>query len=132
MSALSIIPRGLKLVMDTCLCVGIDGIGVGVNAYRTLTSGCPPQFLSIFYNILYYVILSSLPLEPRAIDSASVSPQIPLWIPCLHLLAIGNMSELPCPPGTYLGAEDLDSGPHTCVANTVLTESSRQSKFPHL
>lgn len=74
MSALSIIPRGLKLVMGTCLCVGIDGIGVGVNAYRRLTSGCPPQFFSIFYNILYYVILSSLPLEPRATDSASVSP----------------------------------------------------------
>lgn len=83
------------------------------------------SIFSIFYNILYYVILSSLPLEPRAIDSASVSPQIPLWIPCLHLLARGNMSELPCPPGTYLGAEDLNSGPHTCGANTVLTESSR-------
>lgn len=51
----------------------------------------------------------------------TLSPPSNCWITSkLHY------KQTPCPPGSHVGAGDLDSGPHACMTGTLHTEPSLQ------
>lgn len=52
-------------------------------------------------------------LNSELADSASLAGWIAMESPCLHLLSTKIIDKLSCLPHIYLGAKNLNSGPHT-------------------
>lgn len=93
-----------------CVC----GAGACVWAYRYAAVGC--------LHLIHQERVSQW--NPELTNSAGLTSQLALETPCLCRLRAGFMGGQLCPCASYLGSEELNSGPHPCTTNTLNTELS--------
>lgn len=66
-------------------------------------------------------------LSSELTDLVNLVSLLVLGIPCLYFLCAGIIGGMPNLSGIYLGAWDLNIGPHSCVPIVLPTEPSLQT-----